>query len=74
MRAEVKKEEVRKEHNIVIEARLVRILKRAKEGLNVDALTRESGFSIEAVELGVKRLVTKSLAEEDGKGGFTYLA
>jgi hypothetical protein len=35
-RAEVKlKEEVRKEHNIIIEAKLVRILKRAKENLSV---------------------------------------
>lgn len=74
MRAEIKKEEVRKEHNIIIEARLVRILKRAKERLNIESLTKESGLNTETVELGIKRLISKSLAEEDGKGGLAYLA
>jgi DNA-binding IclR family transcriptional regulator len=68
------KEEVRKEHNIIIEAKLVRVLKRAKESMNLEALGRESGYSNDTVELAIKRLVSKSLAEEDGKGGYQYLA
>jgi hypothetical protein len=37
-------------------------------------MAKESAYSIEIVELAVKRLLSKSLAEEDGKGGYMYMA
>ena len=68
-KTEVKiKEEVKKEHNIIIEAKIVRILKREKENKTIEEIAKSSGYSIETVELAIKRLVSKNLAEEiDGK-------
>ena len=63
---EAAKKEVKREHNIIIEAKLVRLLKREKGGLGVDQLSEKSGYPPELVELATKRLVSKGLAAEEG--------
>ena len=59
------KEQPRKDHNIVVEARLVRLLKRSKGALKIEWLSRESGYEESVVALAMKRLCKKGLAEVD---------
>ena len=72
---EVKKveKEVRREHNIIIEAKLVRLLKREKTGLSVQRIVDQSEYGAEVVELALQRLEGKGMAEEE-KGQWVYAA
>ena len=61
------KQEPRKDHNIVVQARLVRLLKRNKTSLTIDWLGKQSGYDESIVALGMKRLCNKGIAEVDDK-------
>jgi predicted Ser/Thr protein kinase len=67
------KEEPRKDHNIVIEAKLVRLLKRNKTSLPVEWLAKESGYEESIVALAMKRLCNKGIAEDDEKESYSYV-
>ena len=61
---EVKMEkEPRKDHNIVVEAKLVRLLKRSKTNLTIEMLSTESGYEESVVTLAMKRLENKGIAD-----------
>jgi hypothetical protein len=62
------KEEPRKDHNIIVEARLVRLLKRSKEPVTADWLRISTGYEQGVVDLGLKRLCNKGMAETNEEG------